>query len=190
MDLLLTVVENRKGFLHSGRSAALDLWDLTKAILITIGLLRAAVKYRSWGFASFASAVGLIGITDQVAWHGEVAGFVENVLDLEGVLQVHPAVAQGIAESLVLFLAAVIVALLIWSIRDPSDPYRLARRELTLLLVSLTLFAVVVDAIDHLTSLQTSWSLVEESGERLFLSAIGAYVAGLWAHNDSARSYL
>ncbi|GBE22460.1 hypothetical protein BMS3Bbin01_01835 [bacterium BMS3Bbin01] len=163
-----------------GAGNFLALWDLAKAALTTAALLFAAHRFRSKIFASFAIVYFAVAAEDQLDLHQRIAGrvtsLVRSVLSAGGWIPAHSE-ALGQLLFLTAFAAAGFVFIWVWRPAAGSTEHR-ARLVLTALLVTLYVFAGVVDFVGSVVP-DRRWPIIEESGERLTMTLSMAYAAGL-----------
>ena len=178
-DLLITTLDAEAGRLVAGRGPILDVWDAAKAAAVSSGMLFVAWRARSVGFGVFGVVFGLIGLVDQTAWHGPAASFLADNANLEGLRHIVAASEIAWSEFLILTVFAAGGAWFIWTVPDQGRAFRSARRVLTLLLIALFGFAVVLDLAAASAADGALLAFFEEAGERLVLSLIAGYVAGV-----------
>jgi len=178
-DLLVTGLDVDAGSFLAGQGPLLDVWDAGKATAVAAGMLVVAWRARSFGSAVLGALFVLIGIQDQLAWHGRAGRFLSDTFQFDALQRLVPAGQAAWGEFLVLTALAVVGGTLVWTVRDRWPGFRSARKVLTLLLIVLFGFAGVVDLLGASTSNTTFIAVFEETGERLALSVISGYVAGL-----------
>lgn len=188
VDILFTFLDFEAGRLVQGRGPLLDGWDAGKAAAAAIGMLVIAWYVRSPGSAVFALVFVLIGLQDELAWHGSAGASVSSAFDFRLLQKVLPASPEAWGQFLVLTALAATGAIFIWFVPDRWPGFRSIRNVLTILLGALFLFATVVDLLADAASPGSVLTLLEESGERLTLSLTVGYVAGLVAAVTEAPS--
>lgn len=178
-DLAVVVIDYLRHDLYLGRGPACDVWDIAKALAVAAGLFVIALRTRSPGITVFGCVFLLIGIEDQVAWHGIAAQYLVERVDLTGLAQLTGDTPESLGEFLILAALAVMALILVWFVPDRTPGFPRVRGILTIWLIVMSLSATVVDLVAANFEPASLWALLEESGERVVLSLIGAYVAGL-----------
>jgi hypothetical protein len=187
-DLAVVVTDYLRHDLYLGRGPVCDVWDITKALAVAVGLFAIALRTRSLGISVFGCVFLLIGIEDQVAWHGIAAQYLVERVDLTAVAEMTGDTPESLGEFLILAALAVTALILVWIVPDRTPGFRRVRLILTIWLIVMSLSATVVDLVAANFEPASLWALLEESGERVVLSLIGAYVAGLLATMRASRS--
>ncbi len=179
VDLLLTGVEQVSGALESGRGPLLDTWDAAKSAAVVVGLSVVAWRARSRAAVLFAAVFAIVGLGSRFGWHRTAASRLTEIIDVTRLQTIVPASAVAWGEFLLLWVLAIIAGVAAWMFPDSRAGFRSATRVLTLFLTLLVCFATVGDLIAASAENGPIWSMVEETGERLVLSATAGYVAGL-----------
>lgn len=167
IDVALTVFSYRSGTLWSGRSPSLDLWDLAKALTLSVVLLMTARRVSSRGLVVVGLGALLVGLAGSTHLHGWLASWI------------FPGSSSGMGKFVVLVVSAAAMVMALFLVKDSWPQFPKVRRVTILLLMALLFAAGVLDIADPFRGA----GLIEESAERAVMSLALALAMSIQLQN-------
>lgn len=157
--------------------ALLDTWDLVKGVVAVLAMLAAGIRIRSALLMIFGVVLGLVVALEVSTGYALAITVLERIgINPRAPVAGEPAFLYG--ELAVLGGLALLALVALWVVPVKGRQLKRVRVDLLLLLAGLFAFSVGIGYYAELVN-SDAWKIVEEGGERIFMSLILGYAIGL-----------